>query len=106
MQKLRLDHRGFTAGGTTEGLAATRVIQMEYLAVMICFMREDINLHPIFLPISSKSQMFVLLVTIWWRRRVIYTANVLISVMRQAKLAIVQYNHHDLHRDITYVHKS
>lgn len=31
MQKLRLDHGGFIAGGTAEGLAATRVIQREYL---------------------------------------------------------------------------
>ena len=31
MQKLKVDHGGFTAGGTTEGLNATRVIQREYI---------------------------------------------------------------------------
>ena len=34
MQKLKVDHGGFTAGGTAEGLAATRVIQRVYLGSM------------------------------------------------------------------------
>ena len=33
MQKLKVDHGGFTAGRTAEGLAATRVIQREYIGL-------------------------------------------------------------------------